>query len=323
MPDASTHMTGDPSLDSRAFRRCLSQYATGVTVVTARHDGQLAGVTANSFSSVSLDPPLVLWCLSRRSRRFAAFMAADHFAINILAADQIHLSQRFSGPDSDKFAGVAWTEGEGGAPLIKGAVAQLECRRGTAHEGGDHVILLGEVLRYTLFEADALLFAQGRYGVAEDHPDLMGSNAAGGTDGDEILPDTPFLTLMFQAYHSISGSFEQHRVAEGVTRPQARTLTGLSESPGLTQLELARTKYLSDRDAQDAITYLIDNSLVLRDAAGRLTLSRQGWTLLNAINERWARFEAQQLAGLPESEIAFARRFFKKLIDRELAGRRS
>ena len=314
-------MIGDPSLDSRGFRRCLGQYATGVTVVTTCHGGQLAGVTANSFSSLSLDPPLVLWCLSRRSRSFAAFMAVDFFAINILASDQIHLSQRFSSPDTDKFAGVAWTEGDGGTPLISGAVAQLECRREALHEGGDHVILVGRVVRYTLSDAEALLFAQGRYGVAEDHPDLMGSNSAGGAVGDEVLRDAPFLTLMFQAYHAISGSFEQHRVAEGVTRPQARTLTGLSESPGLTQLELGRTKYLSDRDAEDAVAYLIDHSLVLRDAAGRLTLSRQGWALLNAINERWARFEAQQLAGLPETEIAFARRFFKKLIDRELAGR--
>jgi 4-hydroxyphenylacetate 3-hydroxylase, reductase component len=308
---------GNPSLDSRAFRRCLGQFATGVTIITTRHDGRLAGVTANSFASISLDPPLVLWAISRRSRSFSAFEAADFFAINILASDQIHLAQRFAGLESDKFADVAWSAAECGAPLIDGAVAHLECRRESAHEGGDHLILVGRVLRYALFEAEALLFAQGRYGVAEDHPDLRGASDKGGAAAVEHSADTPFLTLMFQAYHAISGSFEEHRAAEGVTRPQARTLTGLSESPGLTVRELARTKYLSDLDAEDAVTYLLDRSLVVRDGAGRLTLSAKGWALLNAINERWARFEARQLAGLPANEVAFARRFFRKLIERE------
>ena len=287
-----------------------------MTIVTTSCDGLLAGVTANSFASVSLDPPLVLWSISRRSRSFSAFEAAGSFAINVLASDQIHLAQRFASLESDKFADLAWSPAECGAPLIDGAVAHIECRRETAHQGGDHLILIGRVVRYARFEAEALLFAQGRYGVAEDHPDLRGATDQVGT-AVEHLPDTPFLTLMFQAYHAISGSFEEHRAAEGVTRPQARALTGLSESPGLTVRELARTKYLSDLDAEDAVAYLLDRSLVVRDRAGRLTLSEQGWALLNAINERWATFEAKQLLGLPAADVAFARRFFRKLIDRE------
>lgn len=272
------------------------------------------GVTANSFSSVSLDPPLVLWSLSRRSRSFNVFEKADHFAINVLSSAQIHLAQRFSSREENKFAGVAWSSGAGGAPLLTGAVAQLECRREMAHNGGDHLILIGRVLRYSTFEAEALLFAQGRYGVAEDHPDVRGVETP--NDGTGLPPDAPFLTLMFQAYHAISGDFEEHRAAEGVTRPQARTLTGLSESPGLTLGELARTKHLSGRDAEDAVAWLFDRGMLLRDPGGRLSLSQQGWSLINTINDRWRRFEAQQLAGLPKSDVAFARRFFRKLIQR-------
>ena len=314
-PDRGSALaTGDPSLDSRDFRRCLGQYATGVTVVTTLSGGWPVGVTANSFSSISLDPPLISWAISRRSRSFSAFESAKHFAVNFLASDQIHLSRRFASRDHEKFAGVEWASGRDGAPLLAGAVAHLECGCEASHAGGDHLILIGRVRRYALFDAEALLFAQGRYGVAEDHPDLRG--AAVGIDGADASPHTPFLTLMFQAYHAISGSFEEHRAAEGVTRPQVRTLTGLSESPGLTVRELARTKYLSDRDAEDAVSWLLDRGFVVQDASGRLTLSPQGLSLINVINEQWVRFETGQLAGLPESEIAAARRFFRKLIDR-------
>jgi flavin reductase (DIM6/NTAB) family NADH-FMN oxidoreductase RutF/DNA-binding MarR family transcriptional regulator len=313
-PGADAVASGDPALDSRAFRRCLGQYATGVTIVTTMSGGRLAGVTANSFSSVSLDPPLVLWSISRRSRSFAAFEAAEFCAINILASSQIHLAQRFSGREEDKFAGVDWSAGIGGAPVLKGAVAQLECRRQASHDGGDHLILISRVLRYSTYEAEALLFAQGRYGVVEDYPDVRGVETP--SDGAGLPPDAPFLTLMFQAYHAISGDFEEHRTAEGVTRSQVRALTGLSETPGLTLRDLARTKHLSDRDAEDAVAWLLDRGMLLRDPAGRLSLSPKGWTLIESINERWRQFESQQLSGLSESDVAFARRFFRMLIQR-------
>ncbi len=152
--------------DARDFRLALGSFATGVTVVTARAgDGRLAGLTANSFASVSLDPPLVLWSLSRRAPSLGVLLAATHFAIHVLAEDQHPLSVRFASPAADKYAGLDVSEGLGGAPLLGGVAALFECRRRATHDGGDHVIFLAEVERYTHAERAPLLFHRGRYGA--------------------------------------------------------------------------------------------------------------------------------------------------------------
>jgi flavin reductase (DIM6/NTAB) family NADH-FMN oxidoreductase RutF/flavin-dependent dehydrogenase len=159
--------------DRRGFRRALGQFATGVAIVSARgRDARPVGLTVNSFSSVSLDPPLVLWSLSKHSPSYADFAAATHFAINVLAADQHHLSRKFSTPMTDKFAGVDYTDGLAGCPLLDGATAHFICRRVREFDGGDHVIFLGEVEDYQWREGEPLIFHSGRYHVRTRHPDL-------------------------------------------------------------------------------------------------------------------------------------------------------
>jgi flavin reductase (DIM6/NTAB) family NADH-FMN oxidoreductase RutF len=159
--------------DRRDYRRALGQFATGVTVVTARaKDGRKIGLTVNSFTSVSLDPPLVLWSLSRQATDFAAFSAATHFAINVLAANQHHLSRQFSATDADKFVGVECAEGPAGCPLLQGATAHFLCRKTCEFDGGDHVIVLAEVEEYKWRQGEPLVFHSGRYHVTTRHPDL-------------------------------------------------------------------------------------------------------------------------------------------------------
>lgn len=152
-------------MDSQQFRAALGMFATGVTIVTVRSpEGGLVGLTANSFNSVSLDPPLVLWSLSRRAGSMPVFTHGSHYAINILAADQKELAQRFAMRDIDRFAGVAWREGAGGAPVLDGAVATFECANRSRYEEGDHVIFVGEVERCTArVGAQPLIFHGGRY----------------------------------------------------------------------------------------------------------------------------------------------------------------
>jgi flavin reductase (DIM6/NTAB) family NADH-FMN oxidoreductase RutF len=153
-----------PEFDPRDFRNALGLFATGVTIVTTRTDGgEPIGLTANSFSSVSLAPPLVLWSLSLRSPNLGNFLKAAHFAINVLARDQIALSQRFSKPIPNKFEGVACSEGRQGLPLLDGAVAQFQCRTEARHYAGDHVIFIGHVLQYAYAEREALGYFRGRY----------------------------------------------------------------------------------------------------------------------------------------------------------------
>jgi len=159
--------------DRRGFRRALGQFATGVAIVSARgKDARPVGLTVNSFSSVSLDPPLVLWSLSKHSPSYPDFATATHFAINVLAADQHHLSRKFSTPVPDKFAGVDCEEGVAGCPLLKGATAHFVCRSVREFDGGDHVIFLGEVEDYKWREGEPLIFHSGRYHVKTRHPDL-------------------------------------------------------------------------------------------------------------------------------------------------------
>ena len=155
--------------DPRDFRNALGAFTTGVTIVTTlAGDGRRVGLTCNSFSSVSITPPLVLWSLGVHSINLPVFIEASHFAINILAADQSALSRRFASAVEDRFAGVAVTPSEDGVPLIDGAAAQLECRNEARHYSGDHVIFIGEVQRYRYSVAEPLVFARGKYKALAD-----------------------------------------------------------------------------------------------------------------------------------------------------------
>ena len=154
-----------PSFSVQQFRAALGMFATGVTIVTARDaSGAPVGLTANSFNSVSLDPPLVLWSLAREAGSMAHFSRGSHYAINILAAEQRQLAERFASKEPDRFAGVPFREGAGGALILEGAAAVFECFNRSQYEEGDHVIFVGEVERCARREAaQPLIFHGGRY----------------------------------------------------------------------------------------------------------------------------------------------------------------
>lgn len=149
-----------------ALRQCLGKFATGVTVVTCRDArGHPCGITVNSFSSVSLEPPLVLWNIAKVSNSLEAFVNADTFAINVLAERQLDMATHFARSDHRLFDGVEYEEGVGGAPLLSGTIASLECRRYQVHDAGDHYIVIGEIVRHASSDGDPLLFFAGQYGA--------------------------------------------------------------------------------------------------------------------------------------------------------------
>jgi flavin reductase (DIM6/NTAB) family NADH-FMN oxidoreductase RutF len=154
-----------PSFSLPEFRAALGMFATGVTIVTARGPGgEPVGLTANSFNSVSMAPPLVLWSLSRSAGSMPAFERGSHYAINILAAEQHALAERFASKAVDRFKNLAFREGAGGAPIIEGAAAVFECFNRSRYEEGDHVIFVGEVEHCERREgAQPLIFHGGRY----------------------------------------------------------------------------------------------------------------------------------------------------------------
>lgn len=158
------------TFDKRQLRNVLGTFTTGVTIVTTRTpDGKSHGVTANSFSSVSLDPPLVLWSQALTSKSYAAFQESEHFAVNILADDQVDVSNHFAKSQEDKFAGIEHTEGIGGVPVVTGSAAHLECTKIASYPGGDHVVYLGRVECIGQSSRRPLAFAGGRYMIPYAH----------------------------------------------------------------------------------------------------------------------------------------------------------
>jgi flavin reductase (DIM6/NTAB) family NADH-FMN oxidoreductase RutF len=146
------------------LRKALGHFVTGVTVVTTRGvSGEFAGLTVNSFSSLSLSPPLVMWSIALSAASFEAFENCSHFIVNVLADDQIPLAERFAQSGGDKFNGLLTRESIAGLPLLDGVAASFACRVASRYPGGDHVILVGEVLAYERSERTPLLYARGRY----------------------------------------------------------------------------------------------------------------------------------------------------------------
>lgn len=157
-------MTTQTEIDPVELRRTLGQFATGVVVVsTLDADGYAVGLTVNSFNAVSLSPPLVLWSLTTTSSLHQSFEVAEGFAVNVLSVRQQSLSERFASQIEDRFADVGWAPGEQGLPLIEGCSAWFECRTVARHDGGDHVIYLGEVLRMASNPQPPLVYWGGDY----------------------------------------------------------------------------------------------------------------------------------------------------------------
>jgi flavin reductase (DIM6/NTAB) family NADH-FMN oxidoreductase RutF len=150
--------------DRRLLRNALGCFATGVTIITACGPEGYLGFTANSFNSVSLDPPLVLFSLGRHATSLPGFQFATHFAINVLREDQMELSNRFARPNTDKWMGVDFITWKSGCPILKGTLASFECERHATYDGGDHVIFVGEVIHmHADLEGRPLLYFRGGY----------------------------------------------------------------------------------------------------------------------------------------------------------------
>lgn len=152
-----------PSTDLRGYRAALGNFGTGVAVVTAQVDGELLGMTINSFASVSLEPALVLWSIGDRASNYEAFCEAENFAIHILQADQRALSDRFAQSTGDKYADLDWHADDKGVPYLPGCLTRFLCRHFTVYPGGDHRIIVGEVEGFEGREGKPLMFVQGQY----------------------------------------------------------------------------------------------------------------------------------------------------------------
>lgn len=307
-------------VDTRELRRTLGQFATGVTVVSClAADATPVGMTANSFASVSLDPPLVLWSLDRKARSFDAFAGAQRYAFSVLAHDQAEISNRFAQPGADKFGEVAWAAGLAGVPLMPGAAAHLECVLRETFSGGDHLILLGEVERFERFERRGLVFAHGRYGTVAPHPGTAGGTSSEGSNERHPYDDF-LLPLLFRAYSHVFKGFAQTLAAEDATGGQMRILSVLSaagptrEDDLLTRTMLSQTSYAEAREALWAAR------LVEPTEAKTLAITAVGKDKLTDLLALAAERERSSTASLDAAEVTLLRTLLRKLVHHHESG---
>ena len=228
--------------DSRThrFRNALGAFATGVTIVTTRDpEGRDIGLTANSFNSVSLEPPMVLWSLAKSARSLPAFVAATHFAVHVLAADQEALSLRFAARGVDKFTDLELDRGPEQVPLLRGCSARFQCRTAFRYEGGDHMIFVGAVEAFDHTDRPPLVFHGGRYALAVKKED-RGASAPESSEPDSSFSQDFLIYLLgraqFQLFRSLRRDLERH----GLTETQWFALSILAVADGRSMAELDR-----------------------------------------------------------------------------------
>jgi 3-hydroxy-9,10-secoandrosta-1,3,5(10)-triene-9,17-dione monooxygenase reductase component len=238
------------------FRRALGAFATGVTIVTTRDAaGQDIGLTASSFNSVSLNPPMVLWSLSRQSLSLPAFVGAEHFAVHVLAATQDDLAQRFATRGADKFAALVIERGPGGIPLLDGCAARFQCRTAYRYEGGDHVIFVGAVVAFDQFDRAPLVFHGGEYAITARKSGSLPAEAS--SAGDSSFSSDFLIYLLGRAHYQLFLRLRRELDQHGLAEADWFVLSILSteEQQSVAQLD-ARLAYTGSHVTYDQIALL-------------------------------------------------------------------
>ena len=237
MPDAS-RLAGN--IDPKAFRSALGAFATGITIVTTHADecGDV-GVTANSFNSVSLEPPMILWSLSRKALSLSAFLTNPCFAVHVLAAHQDDLSQRFATQGADKFSGLPVGRGAGGIPLLDGCAARFQCRTAFKYEGGDHLIIVGEVLSFEAWSHPPLVYHAGRYALTVEKRSDPDPADAWSSEPDSSFSRDFLIYLLgrahFQMYRQLQHELDRHSITE--QEWFVLSLLGVAEDRSIAELD--------------------------------------------------------------------------------------
>lgn len=303
--------------DAIAYRSALGAFATGVTIVTTRTGaGEDCGLTANSFNSVSLDPPMVLWSLARTSKSMDAFRNATHFAVHILAADQEALSNGFAKRGADKFAGARIERGEGDVPLLTGCTARFQCRTAYQYEGGDHIIFVGEVIAFDHEDRAPLLFHGGRYALAARKAATLTacdtSAQPAGSFGEDFLG---YLLgrAHFQLYGRMQESLRDHHL--DATDHFVLSVLGINDGRTVTEIE-GVIGYTGTHITPERIASLAARGIVRTDPdkPDRLWLTDTGRRTLVELTAAAKAAEEDALGAFDENETALLKHLLKHVI---------
>lgn len=305
------------AIDPKQFRQALGAFTTGVTIVTTQGpDGQDCGMTANSFNSVSIDPPMVLWSINKTSSSKSAFTDSGYFAVHVLATDQEPISNRFAKSGTDKFAGLELTRGPGNVPLLDGCSARFQCRTCYQYDGGDHIIFVGEVLAFDHFAKAPLVFHSGGYrrlqqDAAKPDQDNFSANWLG--------------FLLARASFQLQMPIRQQLKAQGMRDIDFELLGILSAGEGRTLAELQQIFEVIGREMHEAdLQPWFDKGLLVAtqgsDKADIFNLTETGRQLLI----QWLAYakgaEMNALEGLSYEDAQELKLLLGKVIERTSVG---
>ncbi len=307
----------EATFDSRSFRRALGNFATGVTVITAQDsEGNKVGVTANSFNSVSLEPALISWCIDKRATSYAVFNRASHFAVNILAADQIDISNNFARPKEDKFLGMSYQEGLGQTLLLDDVSAQFECELYQQIDAGDHIILIGHVLSFNDYGRAPLLYHQGAYSTVLPHPSLQKkrdelAEASMGCQNGQLFHNMHY--LLTQAVRSYQNEYYPKQLASGLRTSEARMLLVLAGGHTDCKVGMLKEVAMPMREIEQAIEILQRKGLV-SEQDQKLQLTVKGQEQAEQLFDIAEEHQNQIFGKYQPDEVALFKRMLKDMM---------
>jgi len=302
--------------DPMEFRNALGQFATGVTIVTTMDSGSKPiGVTASSFNSVSLDPPLVLWSLAKTAHSMPAYQSSGGFNVHVLASHQDDLSNQFARPSDDKFAGVNWNTCDNGFPLLTECAALFRCKTTFQYEGGDHIIFVGEVIDFERNDLPPLLFHSGRYADKKTKNDESVLNDSGVNLADGTFSENFLLYLISRAHFQTSNPVREAARNIGLSETEYFCISILAMNGELLEEEvisrLEHTGHIPDADIFDRLTR---KALVTRGGP-KVTIAEQGRHIFVEFLSLSKSLDEQIKKHFTPEELVIATTFLQKVID--------
>ena len=308
-------MSTTGAIDPIQFRNALGKFATGVTVVTAKNlEGGYVGTTASSFNSVSLDPPLILWSIDRSARSLVSYEQGEFFAVNVLAADQVSVSNHFARQQEDKFEGVEYSLNAEGIPVLPDCAAVFECKLAATYDGGDHTIILGEVLRFSTAERKELLFHNGAYAVSEYHP--AAEDRVELPVNEQTLPfaDSYLPFLLCRSFHPVVNKVQEMLKQQKMAEHEYRLLASLLGVSHCTKGQLQSYSQLAELPYEAELKRVIAEGLVVEIAEG-LQLSEAGRARIEPVMAVAKVHEADALSGFNVEESLLFKRYLRKMLE--------
>lgn len=309
----------EQTFDSKNFRRALSQFPTGVTVITTLDaKGDPVGVTASSFNAVSVEPPLILWSIDKASYSLKAFEQAEHFIVNVLDRNQVTTSNNFASQGKDKFSHAEYHPGLGQCPVLDHSAAQFECKKWAIYEGGDHLILVGEVVSYRFEDSvEPLIFSRGSYAVSAQHPETLKNSPTQAVETAQDFVSDYLLYLLRETYQHFSAQLYPKLKQEcSVTPEEWRILAKMANTPSITISDLIVVVMQPERSLRETADWMVEKGHLEYLDNDTLKITEQGALLAKNLQALALSEEAELLNLLNDKQSRALKDNLKMLINK-------